>query len=175
MKPAPRGPLILTKRLSRIAAIWLGLTFFVAAGLDALGLHECPHHGLVTAHDARGEAPGSQPELATSGHSEHAGHGGHFGQDGYAGRHGAGSGVDPTPAGHADHGSHDGPCTCVGTCQMGGNALGGDKSDRTDVRFTPALEHVDRLDDRYVTRLPSAPAFLLPLATAPPGLDADPN
>lgn len=170
MKSAPRGSLILTKRLSRIAAIWLGLTFFVAAGLDALGLHECPHHGAVTAHGTGTESP--VPGLASTGHGEHAGHDGHAAEHEHAGHRPEGSGAAPTPAGHADHGSHEGPCTCVGTCQMGGNALGGDQVDRTDVRFTPALEHVGRLDDRYITRLPSAPAFLLPPATAPPGLDA---
>src|SRR5690554_4561187 len=98
--------MILTKRASRIAAIVLGLTFFVTAGVDALGFHECPHH------DAIG-LPTSVQEAAPD-HDGHAGHQDHTNHD----SDGADADAAPAPA---DHGDHTGPCTCVGNCQHGGH------------------------------------------------------
>jgi len=157
--------MILSKRIQRVSALAFALTFQVTAGMDALGLHDCPHHDAIGSGTI--DHAGAHPDgpHAPSGH----GHGSHGAPAAPAahGAHGGSSGSN-APSQHSQHGQHGGACTCVGSCQLGGTTLGGPASRQAGV--APAILVAARIaPPSREELLPGAPAFFLPLANAPPG------
>jgi len=72
-----------------LLALWVVAAFVGTSTADAFPLHECPHHDGLPHRDAAEDASHS------TAHAEHS--------------------PDAAPS---EHGSHDGPCTCVGQCQV---------------------------------------------------------
>ena len=146
--------MILSRRMSRIAAMAFGLTFYVTAGMDVLGLHECPHHDVVAGMEGHGQGA----------HAEHAA------DPAAHGAHAATTDVASAPAHHGGH--EEGPCTCVGTCQLGNQALPALAGAATTTKLLAPAWSTESLTGGDDERLPGAPPFFLPLANAPPGLGA---
>lgn len=140
--------MILSKRRARIAALTFALTFLVTAGVDALGLHECPHHdpwAAELAHDA--DAATHAHEGADAGHAT-----------------GVAAGGDAHDGSHGDHAG----CTCVGSCQLGGAAAGVVPSASIDRLPATPVRRAEVPHEALL--LAPHPPFFLPFANAPPGL-----
>jgi hypothetical protein len=129
--------------LTRSASLLAALVLLTTAGVDAWGLHPCPHHdpGIATAGEGGAGAT----------HHERA--------------HDAANASDDDQKDGRTH-----PCTCVGNCQVDGRAPALATSSApgptwlatTGARSAPT-PHGDET-------LPGAPAYTLPFANAPPPL-----
>jgi hypothetical protein len=126
---------------TRSALVAVVLALLLAAG-DGLGLHACAHHDLT-----EGAGPATTHAPAAGDHAAHAGH--------------PDDGSEP-----ADHGTHGGPCNCLGVCPAGTGApiAAGAGLVLHPTRAAGAAPVLDRS-----SRLPAArPPHFLPYALAPP-------